>query len=350
VTATFSIEQLIALNDEIGSLVRGGVPIELGLSELGGDSSGALQEISQALAGRMEAGATLSEALQAEDRRLPVTYRTVVAAGIRAGRLPAALEAISNYARELVDLRRRITLALLYPFIVLVLAYLLFGVFVVQMVRRMRETYEIFRFPLHWSLEMLSSVTEWISQWWWVPLLGFVAIVVWWMTTGGARMLTFSGAARPLILVPYVGRISRYFQYANFADLLALMVEQQVPLPEGLRLTAEATGDARLRRSGIRLAESIERGEPAGGHGDRRFGLPPFLYWVLTCEPTGKGLSKLLRHAASIYRRQGVNLSHWLKIVFPLVSAVVIGGGVTVLYALSLFGPMAQLWNDLGID
>ena len=61
-------------------------------------------------------------------------------------------------------------------------------------------------------------------------------------------------------------------------------------------------------------------------------------------------MAKLLRHAASIYRRQGINLSHWLKIVFPVVAAVVIGGGVTVLYALSLFGPMAQLWNDLGID
>ena len=353
-TSAFSIEQLIALNDEIGSLVRGGVPLELGLNELGGDSSGALQEISQALAARMESGATLAEALEAEDRRLPVTYRTVVEAGIRAGRLPAALEAISNYARELVDLRRRITLALLYPFIVLVLAYLLFGVFVVQMVRRVRETYEDFRFPLHWSLKMLSAVTEWIAQWWWVPLLGFAAVVAWWITTGGARMLTFGGAARPLLLVPYVGRISRYFQYANFADLLALMVEQQVPLPEGLRLTAAATGDARLRRSGIRLAESIERGElqnldeSIGSR--RRLGFPPFLLWVLTCGQTSERLAKLLRHAASIYRRQGVNLSHWLKMVFPAVAAVVIGGGVTILYALSLFGPMAQLWNDLGLD
>jgi general secretion pathway protein F len=309
-----------------------------------------LQEISQKLAVRMQTGATLAEALHGEEGRLPVTYRTVVEAGIRAGRLPAALESISNYARELVDLRRRITLALLYPFIVLVLAYLLFGVFVVQMVRRMRETYEVFRLPLHWTLEMLSSVADWISQWWWAPLAGFVAVVIWWALTGGARMLTFSGAARPLTLVPYVGRISRYFQYANFADLLALMVEQQVPLPEGLRLTAAATGDARLRRSGMALAESIENGEPAGGSGPRRFGFPPFLFWVLTCEPTGTGMTKLLRHAASIYRRQGVNLSHWLKIVFPVVAAVVIGGGVTVLYALSLFGPMAQLWRDLGID
>lgn len=349
-TTAFSIEQLIALNDEIASLVRGGVPLELGLHESGSDSAGVLQEISQSLAARMSAGSSLPEALHAEERRLPATYRTVVEAGVRAGRLPAALEAISNYARELADLRRRITLALLYPFIVVVLAYLLFGVFIVQMVRRLRETYELFRLPVHWSLQMLSGVTEWVVLWWWVPLLCFAAVVVWWTMTGGARMLTFSGAARPLGWIPYVGRITRYFQYANFSDLLALMVEHQVPLSEGLRLTADATGDARLRRSGKQLAESIERSEPMGGSDHRRFGFPPFLYWVLTCGQTSGGLAKLLRHAASIYRRQGVNLSHWLKIVFPVVAAVVIGGGVTVLYTLSLFGPLAQLWNDLGLD
>jgi general secretion pathway protein F len=349
-TAAFSIEQLVALNDEIISLVRGGVPLELGLNEFGADSAGALQEVSQSLAARMTSGASLVEALHAEEKRLPCSYRTVVEAGVRAGKLPAALEAISNYALELVDLRRRITLALLYPFIVVVLAYLLFGVFIVHMLRRFRETYELFRLPLYWSMEVLLQVAEWVALWWWVPPLCFLAVVIWWMTTAGARLLTFNGAARPLAWIPYVGRISRYFQYANFADLLALMVEHQVPLPEGLRLTAEATGDARLRRSGSALAESIESSESVNGNAHRRFGFPPFLYWVLTCGQSASGMAKLLRHAASIYRRQGVNLSHWLKIIFPIAAAVVIGGGVTVLYTLSLFGPLAQLWNDLGFD
>jgi type II secretory pathway component PulF len=117
-----------------------------------------------------------------------------------------------------------------------------------------------------------------------------------------------------------------------------------------LRLTAQATGDARLGRAGRELAQAIESSEAVGGSSHRRFGFPPFLYWVLTCGQTAGGLAKLLRHAASIYRRQGVNLSHWLRVVFPIVAAAAIGGGVTLLYTLTLFGPLAQLWNDLGLD
>ena len=67
VATAFSIEQLIALNDEIVSLVRGGVPLELGLRELGGDSAGALQKISQSLAARMNAGASLTRLCMLKD-------------------------------------------------------------------------------------------------------------------------------------------------------------------------------------------------------------------------------------------------------------------------------------------
>lgn len=346
--STVSIEQLVALNDEIASLVRGGVPLELGLRELGRDSAGRLHEISTALSARMTSGASLSEALSAEGRLLPPAYRTVVEAGIRAGRLPAALEAVSNYARELVDLRQQMTLALLYPFIVTALAYVLFSLIIVDLVHRFQETYEVFRLPLHWSFALLVRGADWVGRWWWAPPLALLALVIWWMATGGARLLSFGGLAQPLAWIPYVSRIGRRFRQANFADLLALMIEHDVPLPEGLRLAGEAVGDAPLRRGALELADAVERGAASGVV--RSSGFPPFLYWAITCGQRGQPLARLLKHAATIYRRQAIGLSRWFKIVFPIAAAVVIGGGVTALYASTLFGPLAQFWNDLVHD
>lgn len=344
-----SIEQLVALNDEIASLVRGGVPLELGLRELGNDSGGQLAQITQALASRMSSGASLTEALQGERQRLPASYRTVVEAGIRTGRLSAALEAISNYARELIELRRQITLALLYPLIIVSLAYVLFVVFMADLVERFRETYELFRFRVPWSLAMLSQAAEWATRWWWAFPLAVLALVAWWAATGGAQILAFNGASQPLAWFPFVGQIGRHFRHANFSDLLALMIEHGVPLPEGLRLAAAATGDAKLQRAGSALADAIERGELVTTDRRRRYGFPPFLFWVLSTGQSGDGLVRLLRHAAAIYRRQAVNLSRWFRTLFPVAAAVVIGGGVTALYAMTLFGPLSQFWNDLGI-
>ncbi len=347
---TFTIEQLTALNDEIASLVRGGVPLEPGLRALGSDAGGALAEISAALSSRMSGGASLAEALQAEESRLPAAYRTVVEAGLRSGRLPAALEATSNYARELLELRRRITLALLYPLIVVGLAYSLFLVFLVDLVERFRETYEVFRIPLHWPLGIVVSFAESVRHWWWAPPLVMTAAVVWWVATGGAHLLSFDGPARPLAWFPGVAAISRRFQCANFADLLGLLVEHGVPLPEGLRLTGDATGDRRLRRAARELAAAVERGNISAARPTAQLGFPPFLHWVLTCGQQGGGLARLLRHAATIYRRRAITLANWFKLVFPILAALVIGGGVTALYALTLFGPLAQFLRDLNLD
>jgi general secretion pathway protein F len=349
-TTTFTIEQLTALNDEIASLVRGGVPLELGLRELGADSAGALAEISRTLSTRMSGGASLVEALQAEERRLPAVYRTVVEAGLRAGRLPAALESISNYARELVELRRKISLALLYPLVVTALAYGLFLVVIADLIERLRETYEVFQIPLHWSLATMVSVAAFAVAWWWMPPLLMVLAIVWWMTTGGAHILNFNGPARPLAWIPGVGVISRRFQFANFSDLLALLVEHEVPLPEGLRLTADAAGDNRLGRSARELATAVEQGRGPSAGQISRFGFPPFLAWVLTCGQQGRGLVRLLRHAGAVYRRRAESQANWFKLMFPILTALVIGGGVTALYALTLFGPLARFWRDLSIE
>lgn len=342
-----TLEQLVALNDELVALVRAGVPLEMGLREMAGETGGPMAEISAALASRMTTGASLPEALRAEEHRFPPVYRTVVEAGLRAGRLSAALEAVSDFARELVELRRQIGRALVYPLIVTGLAYGLFLVFSADMVERFRETYEVFRLPIHGPLQWLVSAADGIQRWWWAPPALLAGLIVWWMSTGGAYLLGFSGSPRLIGWIPGVGRIGRDFQYATFAELLALLMEHEVPLTEGLRLSADATGHSLLRGAAHRFADVVERGGPIGETDQSRTAFPPFLYWVLWQASRGAGPARLLRHAAAIYRRRAINRTNWFKVTFPVVAAVVIGGGVTALYALTLFGPLATFWSDL---
>jgi len=90
-----NLDDLIALNDEIAALVRAGVPLEMGLAELGGDLPGRLGRFATALAQRTAQGESLAQAIAGDAGQLPQAYRAVVEAGVRAGRLPAALEAVA---------------------------------------------------------------------------------------------------------------------------------------------------------------------------------------------------------------------------------------------------------------
>src|SRR3954468_5174792 len=94
-----SLEQLIALNDEMVALVRAGMPLERGLRAAGRDLSGKLGRVTSSLGERMGGGQSLPGALAAEGDRFPKVYRAVVEAGVRSGRLASALEGLAGYAR-----------------------------------------------------------------------------------------------------------------------------------------------------------------------------------------------------------------------------------------------------------
>ena len=70
-----SLDQLVALNDEMAALVRAGVPLEQGLTELGRDMPGRLGEIAAELGQRMGGGETLPQILAADEHRFPPVWR-----------------------------------------------------------------------------------------------------------------------------------------------------------------------------------------------------------------------------------------------------------------------------------
>src|SRR5204862_8220654 len=90
--SAITIDQLLALNEEIAALVRAGIPLDRGLLEAGRDVRGRLGRIAGALGRRLGRGESLVEALHAEERAIPPLYRAGVEAGARAGRLPVALD------------------------------------------------------------------------------------------------------------------------------------------------------------------------------------------------------------------------------------------------------------------
>ena len=69
-----TLEDVIALNDEIAALVRAGVPLETGLAQLQGDLPRGLRQVTAMLAERTARGESLAEAI-----------RTTLKKAIRAG-------------------------------------------------------------------------------------------------------------------------------------------------------------------------------------------------------------------------------------------------------------------------
>ncbi len=136
---------------------------------------------------------------------------------------------------------------------------------------------------------------------------------------------------------------------ATFAEVLALLVENRVPLNEAVVLAAEASGDRRSLTAARRMADAIVRGEPlTGSSAAAADGFPPLLTWLLMAGRQHDALLPAIRHAAETYRRRATHQAELARVFLPVVLTIVIGGGTTLAYTLAMFIPYTSMLNSLG--
>lgn len=342
-----SLEHLIALNDEIVALTRSGMPLERGLLDLGSDLPGRLRVIALALGERMSRGQSLPEALAASGAEVPPVYKAVVEAGLRSGRLPIALEGLSTFARGYIEARRSIGLALWYPLLVLTLAYVLFLFILTTVIPRFLSAFQSLGVPAHVSMRLLHVLGE--NVWYWGPVfpIGLVLFLGAWSTSRRSSSLAGGGTSRFLRWFPWMGAMLKGFEAASFADLLALLIEHNVPYPEALALAGEASGDRAMARSSRELAAAVERGLAPAEALKAKSAFPPLLRWLLASGPRQGDFVTALKQMGARYRNGARHQADKIRVFLPTILLVGIGASATMLYALTLFLPLTTLWKGL---
>jgi general secretion pathway protein F len=344
-TRPVSLEDLEAFNAELLALVQSGVSLERGLADLANASDDRLGALARRLSARMQQGESLAGALQQEGGAIPPIYQALVQAGVRSGRLTSALEGAAELAREVRVVREQVGQALLSPLVLLLLSFELTVHFSAHLMHRCREIADnLFVTPPPWLAGVFWLVDR-MQEYSWVSLWALAVVLFSWWRTAGASLLNLTGWSAPLRCVPGVSRVIHNLRHAGFARLLALLCEQEVPLPEGLRLAGDATGDRAFALRAGELAAAVERGD--GSATRLQAGWPKFLHWALSQGVQGVGLATVLRQAAHLYRRRAAGGMLWLRTGLPIVCTVLLGGLITLAHAVINLGPMAALWFDL---
>jgi len=353
--APVTLDQLVALNQEMAALVRAGVPLGEGLRRLADDLPGRSGKVAVMLAQRLEQGQPLGRILADHPDVFPPVYRAVVEAGLRAGRLEAALESLAGCARRLADTRRTALLSLVYPLVVFVVAWAMFTVFTVVVAEPMLDF-----FPQSSDLPALvlaaraglARLVVWRdSAALWGPgvPLAIVALAgFWWLSSRRAWLLEPRLADRFLGWLPWTGHMLRLLRAASLADVLAMLVEHRVPLDEAIVLSARTVGGSRLEPAAEQIAAALKRGQPLGPNVVRRGDLPSVLAWLMVAGYRRGSLGQTMRYAADVYHRRARHQAEKIRLFLPIVLTLTIGGGVTLLYVLFVLGTWLSLLRTLG--
>ncbi len=337
-----STEEAVELARGLAEVTKAGVPLAGGLRALAGELPGVrLPSVLLAMSSQLEAGSPLDAVIQAQGPRFPAHLRGLVLAGLRSGRLAEVLEEFVEVQRAQIDLRRRVWLSLAYPIVLLSVATLLLIFLQLSITPSFARVFEDFGLDL-------PAVTVFF-----IRTAGPMAFFV-----GGGLVLaaatvlllaaapTVAWVPRLLYRVPLMGPLWRLGRLVQFSRLMGVLLEQEVPLPEALRLTAAGLRDADLAEGCRWAAAEVESGRPlaeclAWG---RQF--PPSMIPLVEWGQRAPAMADAFRAAAEMFegrvQTQGIFLETILLPVTFLVITVFIG-----FFVVAMFLPMISLIQSL---
>ncbi len=347
---SITIDQLLALNEEIAALVRAGVPLERGLVVAGRDLRGRLGRIAAALSRRLSRGESLPEALEGEGQSIPPLYRAVVEAGARSGRLPIALEGLAQYVRGYAEARAAIGLALWYPLLVLTLAYALFVGLVSLAVPAVRRGVR-FAGPARGRSVALAVVGRRVGA---LLVAGradllFMLLIAWVRSGSGG---TISGEVMELAaafpvdevdpgqlrdrqLLRAARALARAPRALSVGDRAGRRVDRRRAADSGRPSTGRGDRAGRIRRGGAggdRPRNILAHDALGAGHGAGT-GL------------AGRGPAQPRRCLPQARQYQAEKLAVFL----PTILMIAIGASATLFYGLALFVPLTNLLRELTV-
>jgi type II secretory pathway component PulF len=344
-----SSDDLITLNEEIAGMAKAGLPLDQGLSSLAREMGrGRLRNVTLRLAKDLRAGLTLPQAFDRQKGRIPSFYPALLTAGIRSGRIGEVLGTLTLYARSMADFRETVFSALFYPAVVLMLGIglLLFVSFAI-----LPNFVDLFE-KMHMNLPLLTRGLVFLGTHPMEILVIPMVVVVLGMACARWGLRAMPGGrvlwARFVYAMPLVGTLIRSARLAAFADLLGILVDQSVPLPQGFPLAAEASSDPLLSEGAKRIENDLGQGLPLGASLKRQAMVPELVAWMVGFGEKQGTLGPALHQVAELYRRQTEVRATLLRTILPSLLIIFLAGTLGGVFIFGLLGPMFGLLEGLG--
>jgi type II secretory pathway component PulF len=203
------------------------------------------------------------------------------------------------------------------------------------------------RLPTSWGLATLQMIRALMPYWIVIPPLILLTLLVRQIWNWRRQVNWNSPLIRVWTWVPGISHTLFLQRCAYFAQSLATLLNEGTPIAESLRLAGGTCGDANLDSASKSLALAIQKGQFPDDDTLTALRFPSFLRWAIWHSNEISDRANGLRLVAGLYQRTAAYRNQQLRTVTPVIVFAIIGGGVTLLYALALFVPVYQMLHAL---
>ena len=342
-----STTELTTLTRSLASLLEAGLTVEQAFNALIEQAERErVRQVLAALRGEVLAGNTVAKALGAFPHVFSELYRTLVAAGESSGQLARVLSKLADYLEERQQLRARLSLALIYPVIVMGVALVVVGALLVYVLPQVVQVFTHAHQKLPILTRALISFSGFLQATWglWIAVIVGLAIAARFaMRRAGSR----AAVHRFLWRAPLVGRVLRHLDAARLAATLSILVGSRVPILHALEAGTGVMTLVPMRDALSTAARGVREGMPLARALGATQAFPPVMVHLIASGETSGRLDQALERAA---RQQQNDIATRLAAFAALFEPAMIlfMGGVVLTIVLAILLPIFQLNSLVG--
>ena len=326
---------------QLSVLIGARVPIGEGLRGIAEqEPAGKFRDVITAIAGRIEAGGRIADAMDEHRAVFGELYVETVRAAEQSGNMVKVLEYLAEMLERQIEVRQQVRSALMYPACVVSVLSLAVIFLVGCVIPRFARMYEQKKIELPGFTKALVIVGDSVQGYWWAYLV-LLAAAIWGVRTAWRRPKGRWVIERWLHRIPYLRDILIGTSVARFARVFGLCLNSGLSLIDALSMAGKASARPMLMRDAERMIEQVKSGGRLSSVLLVCEYLPGFAKRMLTSGEESAELTRMCNVIARHYERDTAGLTKNLSTVIEPVLIVLIGMVVLVV-ALAIFLPM---WN-----
>jgi type IV pilus assembly protein PilC len=305
-----------------------------------------LKETIVAVRKDVEAGLSLSDAMERHPKVFNQLFVAMTQAGEMGGVLEDALQRVADQLQKDAALRRQVKSAMVYPVMVLVIAVAVMMALVAFLVPVFEGVFKEFGGKLPALTQVSVDMSHVVLKQWWLLIGGSVGTVVafvkWKKTSWGHKQWDHFRLRVPM----KIGTIVQQVAVARWSRTLASLTHAGVPLLSALEITGRTGGNSAVQESMDLVIASVKRGGTIAAPLAQLSIFPSMVtHMVGVGEETG-ALDEMLDRVAEFYEEQvEASVKALMSILEPIMIVVI--GSMVGFIVISMYLPLFEVYNHI---
>ena len=313
---------------QLSTLLASSMPIEESLNAIAQQNEKQSNKaLIMGIRSRVLEGNSLAQSLLEYPSSFSNLYCSSVAAGEQSGFLDQVLDNLSNYLEREHESYRNVEMALMYPIILLIVAFVIVGALMVYVLPDMIDVIENTGQTLPWATTLLISVTELLKSFWWVLLCGILALSLFIRGILNREKIRLIWDAYKFSL-PIIGKIIRSSNSARFSNTLSILTKSGIPLVDAMKIASEVVANKALQTDLRTATQDVVEGKSLRESLENISHFPPMMMHMIGSGEQSGELGQMLARVAEYQQAEVERLVSTLVKLFEPAMMIIMGGTV----------------------